>query len=230
MDFGVITALLFNLNDRYTPSLRERRTKGYWVQHGHGTRHKENIRSQQWLWFYISLIMTLYYKTRQILLQNVTTILLKNATKVYTKMRQFFLSQNATVSLQNPIFITKCLGTETKHCFFIWVFFHKHSRFAGQQGKDEAISLTPLYHFHLLHIHLDITGVITAESSSLHVAGSRTWTEKLDTLIHGHGCIDYIECNFTDSFDTFNTEKDSADTDNESDNEEVLSKNKQTKN
>ena len=63
MDSGVITALLFNLNDSYTLSPRERRTKGHWVQHGHGTRHKENIRSQQWLWFYIWLIMTLYYKT-----------------------------------------------------------------------------------------------------------------------------------------------------------------------
>ena len=27
----------------------------------------------------------------------------------------------------------------------IWVFFHEHSRFTGQQGKGEAISLTLLY-------------------------------------------------------------------------------------
>ena len=181
--------------------------------------------------------MVLYFAYYDTLLQNATDIITKRdnyfiekCDKSLYQNASVFLSQNATVSLQNPIFITKCLGTETKHCFFIWVFFHKHSRFAGQQGKDEAISLTPLYHFHLLHRHLDITRVITAESSSLHVAGSRTWTEKPDTLIHGHGCIDYIECNFTDSFDTFNTEKDSADTDNESDNEEVLSKKKQTKN
>ena len=25
----------------------------------------------------------------------------------------------------------------------IWVFFHEHSQFTGQQGKGEAISLTP---------------------------------------------------------------------------------------
>ena len=31
--------------------------------------------------------------------------------------------------------------------FFIWVFFHAHSRFTGQQGKGEGIYLTPLYHF-----------------------------------------------------------------------------------
>ena len=141
MDFGVITALLFNLNDRYTPSLRERRTKGHWVQHGHGTRHKENIQSQQWLWFYISLIMTLYYKTRQILLQNVTTISLKNATKVYTKMRQFFLSQNATVSLQNPIFITKCLGTEAKHCFFYLSFLSQTFTIRRTAGEGRGYFL-----------------------------------------------------------------------------------------
>ena len=29
--------------------------------------------------------------------------------------------------------------------FSIWVFFHKHSRFTGQQGKGEGISLTLLY-------------------------------------------------------------------------------------
>ena len=34
--------------------------------------------------------MTVYYKTRQILLQNATSILLQKATKVYYKMRQVF--------------------------------------------------------------------------------------------------------------------------------------------
>ena len=175
------------------------------------------------LWHFITKRDRYYYKTWQLFHWKMRQKFIpKCVSFFYHKMRQFhykirFLLRNASAQRRNIV-------------FFIWVFFHKHSRFAGQQGKDEAISLTPLYHFHLLHRHLDITGVITAESSSLHVAGSRTWTEKPDTLIHGHGCIDYIECNFTDSFDTFNTEKDSADTDNESDNEEVLSKNKQTKN
>ena len=45
-----------------------------------------------------------------------------------------------------------------------------------QQGKRETISLTPLYHFHPLHRHLDISRTITAESSPLHVASSRTRT------------------------------------------------------
>ena len=64
---------------------------------------------------------TVFYKMRQILLQNATAVLLQNATEVYYKMRQVFyykmrqfyykmrqLLQNATVFLQNAIVITKC--------------------------------------------------------------------------------------------------------------------------
>ena len=54
--------------------------------------------------------------------------------------------------------------------FFYLVFFHKHSQFTGQQEKGEAISLTPLYLFHLLHRHLIITWAIAAESSPLHIS------------------------------------------------------------
>ena len=56
-------------------------------------------------------------------------------------------------------------------CFFFpfWVFFHKHSQIMGLQGKGEGISLTPHYHFHPLHTHLDISRAITAESSPLHI-------------------------------------------------------------
>ena len=60
--------------------------------------------------------------------------------------------------------------------FSIWVFFHEHSRFTGQQGKGGAITLTPLYHFHPLHRQLDISRAITAGSSPLHIASSRTRT------------------------------------------------------
>ena len=58
--------------------------------------------------------------------------------------------------------------------FFIWVFFHNHSRITGLQGKGEGISLTPHYHFHPLQRYLDISWAITAESSSLHIGSSRT--------------------------------------------------------
>ena len=67
------------------------------------------------------------------------------------------------------------------HFFFfpIWVFFHEHSQITGLQGKGEGISLTPHYHFHPLHRHLDISRAITAESSPPHIASSRTRTGDL---------------------------------------------------
>ena len=63
--------------------------------------------------------------------------------------------------------------------FSIWVFFHEHWRITGLQGKGEGISLTPHYHFHPLHGHLDIRREITAESSPLHITSSRTRTRSL---------------------------------------------------
>ena len=63
--------------------------------------------------------------------------------------------------------------------FSIWVFFHYHSRITGLQGKGEGNSLTPHYHFHPLHRHLDISRAIAAESSPLHVASRRTQTGNL---------------------------------------------------
>ena len=54
--------------------------------------------------------------------------------------------------------------------FFVWVFFHEHSQITVLQGKGEGIPLTPQYHFHPLHRHLDISREFTAESSHLHVA------------------------------------------------------------
>ena len=53
--------------------------------------------------------------------------------------------------------------------FSMWVFFNDHSRITALQGKGEGISLTPHYHFHPLHRHLDISRVITAKSSPLHI-------------------------------------------------------------
>ena len=49
----------------------------------------------------------------------------------------------------------------------------------GLQGKGEGIPLTPHYHFCPLHRHLDISRAITADSSPLHIASSRTRTANL---------------------------------------------------
>ena len=63
--------------------------------------------------------------------------------------------------------------------FSIWVFFHDHSRITGLQRKGEGISLTPLYHSHPLHKHRDISRVITAESSPLHIVTRDSYREPL---------------------------------------------------
>ena len=63
--------------------------------------------------------------------------------------------------------------------FSIWVFFLDHSWITWLQGKGEGISLTPHYHFHLLHRHLDISRVITAESSLLPIGSSQAQTRNL---------------------------------------------------
>ena len=64
--------------------------------------------------------------------------------------------------------------------FFIPVLFHGHKRITGLQGKREAISLTPHYHFHPLHRHLDISQAIAAERSPLRIASSRSRTGNLE--------------------------------------------------
>ena len=63
--------------------------------------------------------------------------------------------------------------------FTIWIFFHKHSRITGLQGKVESIPLTPHYYFYPLHRHLDISRAITAENSPLHIASSQARTGNL---------------------------------------------------
>ena len=63
--------------------------------------------------------------------------------------------------------------------FSIWVFFHEHSRFTGQQGKGQVICLTPLYHYYPLCRHWNISRATTAEISPLHIASSRTQTRNL---------------------------------------------------
>ena len=46
-------------------------------------------------------------------------------------------------------------------------------------GEGRRHFLTPHYHLHPLHRHLDISRLITAESSPLHICSSRTRTRNL---------------------------------------------------
>ena len=66
-----------------------------------------------------------------------------------------------------------------------WIFFLSEFSFTNIhesqdcRGKGKGISLTPHYHFQPLHRHLDISWAITAESSPLHKASSRSRTRNL---------------------------------------------------
>ena len=66
--------------------------------------------------------------------------------------------------------------------FSIWVFFHEHSQFTGQQEKGEFICLTGLYNLYPLCSYLSIIRATKAESLA---AGLEP-----ETLIaaHPHNC------------------------------------------
>ena len=63
--------------------------------------------------------------------------------------------------------------------FFYLGFLSRTFTIHGTAGEGGGYLLTPLYHFHLLHRHLDISRAIAAGSSPLHIAGSRTRTGNL---------------------------------------------------
>ena len=83
---------------------------------------------------------------------------------IYTSVTTFYI-------MRTNVFVRKYLTCAIDTGFFsIWVFFHNHSWITRLHGKGEGIFLTPHYHFHSLHRHLDITRAITAERSLLHIA------------------------------------------------------------
>ena len=67
----------------------------------------------------------------------------------------FLIILNHTLIWRDKVF-KKTYNLTVYIYFSIWVFCHEHPRFTVQQGKGEAISLTPLYYFQLHHRHLDI--------------------------------------------------------------------------
>ena len=98
---------------------------------------------------------------------------------------QKFLGKTISSCLATFIYLSleltmKLVPTQISFLFFpIWVFFNEHLRITRMQVKGEDIPLTVHYHFHPLHRHLNISRAITAESSPLHIASSRTRTRNL---------------------------------------------------
>ena len=112
----------------------------------------------------------------------VTTLMLK--TKVRTLFLILFLnlSRKGKSILHTPIKSLLSRYIVYKRMLtFIYNFktLSFLSRFKGQRGDGECISLTALYRFHPLHRHLDISRTITAQISPLQIASSRTRTGNL---------------------------------------------------
>ena len=71
-----------------------------------------------------------------------------------------------------------------KHNLLFLSFFLSGFSFTNIHDSQDSrwkgrLLLSPFYHFHPLHRHLDISWVIAAETPPLRIAGSRNWTWKL---------------------------------------------------
>ena len=88
------------------------------------------------------------------------------------------IQRSSSEKLWDKYFLVNTVKFFGNAFFSRWVFFHEHLRFTGQQGKRDAISLTPLYHFHPFHRHFH-SRAITEENSTLQIASSQTRTGNL---------------------------------------------------
>ena len=120
------------------------------------------------LGFFVTLLSTLSQNSRAQFSPNAASLTVK-------KMSQI---QSTTKKPKKP----RCLNSPKVSFFSICVFFPEHLQFTKQQGKVDAISLTPVYHFNPLHRYIDIIRAITAESSPLHLTSSGTRTGNLWVL------------------------------------------------
>ena len=122
------------------------------------------------LWYIVSKVRRYIRK----IFSTLTQVFEELASKRYEKKPQSFkmLLKHALCSLDTVI---NHLSFDVIIIIFsVWVFFHEHSRITGLQGKGEGISLSPHYHFHPLHRHLNISRAVTSESLPLRIASSRT--------------------------------------------------------
>ena len=126
----------------------------------------------EWLHFFIKLI---YYLLLTVVIRD---------TLDYLSLILFKIIGRYLISLiQKYETLTRNI-TLTVFFLFCFVFFYQgfsftqHSQFTEQQGMGRSF-VTPIYHFHLLHEHLDIRRAITADKLPLHIGDDRTQTKNL---------------------------------------------------
>ena len=120
-------------------------------------------------WFISSLILQ---GVSSVFLNTIRITILRGWLRCFLR---FYAKNNLVQSINKRLifphlffFFFLCLG-------FLSRTFTNHKT----AGEGAGISLTPHYHCHPLHRHLDISRAITAESSPLHIASSRNWTGNL---------------------------------------------------
>ena len=85
----------------------------------------------------------------------------------------FALTKQSTLHLYILLLLTKALLLFVMFFFFLSAFsFTNIHDLQDSRGTGKALSLTPLYHFHPVHRHLDVSLEITAEISLLHISSS----------------------------------------------------------
>ena len=89
--------------------------------------------------------------------------------RLYSKLTRIKTYHKSNVNHNRSTTTGKFYTTWIFFFFSLWVFFHEHSRFTGQQEKEAGIFLTPLYHFQPFHRDLNVGCTITAESSHVFV-------------------------------------------------------------
>ena len=150
-----------------------------------------NIFQIQWIWFYFialyfkwiafdtiirrkAVSLSFYFTVFCFKLLAFYTIIMQKTVGLwfYFKVLYFEVIGFYTITIQKTI---GCIVVYSKIIFFFCLGFLSRT-FTNHRtaGEGKGISLSPHYHFHPLHIHLDISRVITAVSAPLNIASNRT--------------------------------------------------------
>ena len=128
-------------------------------------------------WIYFEIICLMWNK------KNTFDLIIKTYTRIILHLRFLFWPNFLSVrSLLRSSFLDQTFPPYVYFAMYdylflvnYFIFFGFHSQqFRNHRTAGEGISLTPPYHFHPLHRHLDISRAITTDGSSLHIGSS--WT------------------------------------------------------
>ena len=140
--------------------------------------------------FRIFFVSFLFFNMANLLQTKLWQILQKNRSEKYDQNPQKHLQRiNQLWNCKPETLLPKplCMADHKISGYFLiqisfflsGIFYTNIHESQDCRRRGGGISLTPHYHFHPLHKHLDISWAITAESSPLHIASSWTQTANL---------------------------------------------------